>query len=281
MKILLTGRNGQVGRELQKVLQPLGSIIATDRIALDLGNNDSIRRVIRQTKPDMIVNSAAYTAVDKAESEPEIAMQVNGAAPGVMAEEAKRLGALLVHYSTDYVFDGGKQSPYTEDDTTNPLNVYGRSKRDGEMRIQASGCRHLILRTSWIYGLRGRNFLLTVLDKASKGERLRVVGDQFGVPNWNVTIARASRECLAGEGLFHLTASGMTSWYGFASAALKKVGGIEVQVEEIRTSEYPAAARRPGYSVLSSRKLEKSFGVRLPEWQDDLAAALALQAPRR
>lgn len=279
MKVLLTGRDGQVGWELERRLQERCDLVATDRKDLDLADADALRRAICAIRPDVIVNAAAYTAVDKAESERDAAAKINAIAPGVMAEEARRLGTLLVHYSTDYVFNGEKTSAYDEDDAPDPLNTYGRSKLEGEGRIRSAGCRHLIFRTSWIYGLRGRNFLLTVLNRARRGERLRIVGDQFGVPNWSATIARVTLQCLSGEGLFHLSASGMTSWYGFACAALRMVGGLDSRVDEISSSEYPTTARRPRYSVLSNRKLERTFGLRLADWQDDLAAALASQAP--
>ena len=276
MKILLTGRNGQVGWELEQSLRPLGTVLATDRSILNLQDNEAIRRVIRETSPDTIVNAAAYTAVDKAESEPQLARQINATAPGVMAEEAKRLGALLVHYSTDYVFDGEKRLPYSEDDRTNPLNVYGATKLEGETSIVESGCRYFILRTSWVYGMRGRNFLLTVLDRARKGEPLRIVGDQYGVPNWSARIAQATAKCLqkAGEGLFHLSANGVTSWYGFAQEALER-SGLRVSLEQIAADEYKAIARRPHYSALDNRKLVEAFSLELSDWRADLRAALA------
>ena len=188
MKILLTGKNGQVGWELQRTLAPLGEVVAVDRQALDLANPDAIRALIREVKPALIVNPAAYTAVDKAESEPELAMAVNGIAPGIMAEEAKRLGAAMIHYSTDYVFDGTQTSPYTEKDRPNPGNVYGKTKLAGEQAIQAVGVPHLILRTSWVYGSRGRNFLLTILRLAQERDELKIVDDQIGAP----TSSRAS-----------------------------------------------------------------------------------------
>ena len=196
MKILLTGRNGQVGWELERALAPLGEVVATDRSTLDLADPDAIRRVVREVKPEIIVNAAAYTAVDKAESEPELAMRINGFAPGVLAEEAKRLGALLVHYSTDYVFDGEKATPYVEEDEPNPINVYGRTKLAGERAIQASGCRHLILRTSWVYGARGKNFLLAILRKARDAQELRVVADQVGAPTSVELVARSTLAAL-------------------------------------------------------------------------------------
>ena len=276
MKILLTGRGGQVGSELLGKLKSAGEVIATGRAELDLADVDAIRRVVRETRPGLIVNAAAYTAVDKAESEPALAAKINAMAPGVLAEEAKRLGALLVHYSTDYVFDGEKNAPYVEDDAPRPLNAYGRTKLEGETRVRASGCRHLLLRASWVYGLQGRNFLLAILDRARRGERLRVVGDQVGAPTSSATIARVTVQCLKreGEGLFHLSASGATSWCGFARAALQ-IAGLENDVEEIATSEYPTAAQRPRYSVLANARLQRTFGLRLADWREDLVSVLS------
>ena len=196
-KILLTGKNGQVGWELERSLQPLGQVIAFDRSGLDLASPDSIRAVIREVKPELIVNPAAYTAVDKAESEPDLAMAVNGVAPGIIAEEAKRLGAALIHYSTDYVFDGTKAEPYTEDDVPKPINVYGKTKLAGEQAVQAIGVPHLIFRTSWVYGMRGKNFLLTILRMAKEKDELRIVDDQFGAPTWSRMIAETTAQVLA------------------------------------------------------------------------------------
>jgi dTDP-4-dehydrorhamnose reductase len=265
VKILLTGRDGQVGFELAKVLE--GNVAATDRAALDLFYPDLIRRTVRQERPELIINAAAYTAVEQAESEPDVAMEVNGVAPGVLAEEAKRLGALLVHYSTDYVFDGEKPAPYIESDATNPLNVYGRTKLEGEKRIAAAGCRHLILRTSWVYGPRGRNFLLTVL---KAGKNLKVVNDQLGAPTSSVAIARATLLCLKSklEGLYHLSAAGNTSWHGFAEAILGR------PVTAVSSAEYKAKARRPRNSVLDNGKLNRA-GVALADWRDGLKEVLA------
>jgi dTDP-4-dehydrorhamnose reductase len=276
LRILLTGRNGQVGWELERKLAPLGEVIATDRATLDLADPDAIRRVVREAKPQIIVNAAAYTAVDKAESEPELAMRINGFAPGVLAEEAKRLGALLVHYSTDYVFDGEKTTPYVEDDVPNPINVYGRTKLEGERAIQAAGGRHLILRTSWVYGARGRNFLLTVLRLARKGQELRVVGDQIGAPTWCRAVAEASAVVIptvlrepAVDALFHATNSGQTSWFGFAGEALRLMD-LRTPVRAIPASEYPTTTVRPVNSVLDSGKLRQIFGIALPDWQTSL-----------
>jgi dTDP-4-dehydrorhamnose reductase len=268
VRILLTGRNGQVGWELERALPPLGELIATDRTALDLSDAAAISKVVRNTKPDLIVNAAAYTAVDKAESEPGLAMQVNGVAPGVLAEEARRHGALLVHYSTDYVFDGEKSSPYVESDRANPLNVYGRTKLEGERRIGAAGCRHLILRTSWVYAPRGRNFFLTIAKKVRSGDDLRVVSDQRGVPTEARFVAQTTEALLRGgtEGMFHIVPSGATTWHGFATEIAQRLGA-EKMPRAIASSEYPTPARRPRNSVLDYTKLAGRLGARPPEWQ--------------
>lgn len=272
-----------VGWELEHSLAPLGELRAYDRAGLDLAQPDAIVARVREAKPQLIVNAAAYTAVDRAESEPELAMQVNGTAPGILAEEAKRAGALLVHYSTDYVFDGRKDGPYVEDDAPNPLGVYGRTKLAGERAIQASGCRHLILRTSWVYGLRGKNFLLTMLRLAQERPELRVVDDQFGAPTWCRHIATATAHlaesaCAADDGgLYHMTAAGSTSWCGFAREILA-ARGIATPVVPIATREYPTPARRPANSVLSSARLAARYGLRLPDWPVSLRACLSEQA---
>ena len=278
MRILLTGRQGQVGWELERALAPLGELVATERASLELADADAIRRVVRQAKPDLIVNAAAYTAVDRAESEPELAMRINGAAPGILAEEAKRLGALLLHYSTDYVFDGAKGAPYLESDAPNPLNHYGRSKLAGERAIVASGARHLILRTSWVYGLRGKNFLLTILARARSGAPLRVVDDQHGTPNWCREIAAATAQIVArhadAQGVYHMSAAGETTWHGFACAILQEAG-IGTDVQSVTTAEFSAAVARPRYSVLDSAKLAREFGIVLPDWRESLHRGMA------
>jgi dTDP-4-dehydrorhamnose reductase len=272
VKILLTGRAGQVGWELERALPLLGNVISTDRATLDLADADAIQKKFREVAPDIIVNAAAYTAVDKAESEPQRAMQVNGVAPGVMAEEAKRLGALLVHYSTDYVFDGTQSLPYVEDDAPNPISTYGKTKLAGERAVLASGCRHLILRTSWVYGPRGRNFYRSIVAKAAAGERLRVVDDQRGVPTTSRFLAEETLALLRkhADGLLHLVPSGETTWYGFAREIVKH----SVEVEPIKTGEFPTAARRPANAVLDNRKAAAILGRRLPDWRDDLAQTL-------
>ena len=271
MNVLLTGRNGQVGSELGTILQPA---VATDRAGLDLADPDAIRRLVREHKPDMIVNAAAYTAVDKAEEEPELAWRVNAVAPGVLAEEAKRLGALLVHFSTDYIFDGAKQSPYVEDDAPHPLGVYGRTKLEGEARIRACGCRHLIVRTAWVYG-RGANFVRAILRQADKGAPLRVVDDQFGAPTWARDIAEVSAR-LAGkgaEGTFHVSAAGRASWYEVALEILR-LTQRRVEVRAVSTAQYGARAPRPRYSVLDNGKLRANGFAPMGEWRARLAAHL-------
>ena len=278
MKILLTGRSGQVGWELERALPALGEVLATDRDTLDLADPDAIRRAVREGKPDVIVNAAAYTAVDRAESEPNLARQINAVAPGILAEEAKRAGALLVHYSTDYVFDGTKTSPYTEDDPPNPLNVYGRTKLEGERAIAASGCRHLILRTSWVYASRGKNFLLTVLRLAATQPELCVVDDQHGAPTWARDISHATLcllECpTLPTGQYHLTAAGQTTWYGFACEILR-VAQSNAKIKAIRTVEYTTPATRPANNVLSNAKLYCATALSMPDWSTSLAACLA------
>lgn len=284
MKILLTGKNGQVGRELEKTLSGLGSLIALDRQGLDLNSADAIRSLVRELKPDIIVNAAAYTAVDRAETEPGPAMQVNAIAPGILAEEALRLNALLVHYSTDYVFDGTRHSPYTELDPPNPLSQYGHSKLAGERAICAAASDFLILRTSWVYGAQGRNFLDTIQRLGSQREEISIVNDQFGAPTWSREIARATARIVQLylkhpdpqrlHGIYHLTAQGETTWFGFAQAAAQMglFSGLAQQPRllPISTEQYPAPARRPAYSVLSNEKLRDTFGFMLPHWEDSL-----------
>ncbi|WP_227242839.1 dTDP-4-dehydrorhamnose reductase [Paraburkholderia caribensis] len=283
--ILVTGVNGQVGFELARTLQGLGRVIAVDRSVLDLSNLDQVRSIVRETRPNLIVNPSAYTAVDKAETEAELAMRVNGEAPGVLAEEAKKLGATLIHYSTDYVFDGTKDDAYVETDVTNPQNVYGASKLAGEQAIQASGCAHLIFRTSWVYGTRGKNFLLTMLRLGADRPELKVVADQYGAPTWSNTIATLTAHIVAQPatskdsaewwrartGVYHLTAGGSTSWHGFASAIFDRAGLDNTpRVLPIPASDYPTPAKRPVNSRMSNDKLEQVFGLRAPLWDDAL-----------
>ena len=277
MKVLLTGRNGQVGYELERALAPLGEVIALDRARLDLSDPTAIQHVVRDARPEVIVNAAAYTAVDRAESEPALAGAVNAVAPGVFAEEARRCGALLVHYSTDYVFDGEKKTPYVEDDPARPLSVYGKTKLEGERAIQASGCRSLILRTSWVYGPRGHNFLKTVLRLARERSELRMVDDQIGAPTSSAAIALATVEmlgCAGPEGLFHMTASGETSWRGFAEAIVAS-NHLQVRVVGITSQDYPTPARRPRNSLLDNGKLKSAYGLALGSWQHQLDEVVA------
>lgn len=283
MKILVTGKTGQVGYELMRSLQPLGEVIGADRSMMDLADLDQVRDVIRKIKPDLIVNPAAYTAVDKAESEPELAMRINGLAPGVMAEEAKRLGAAMVHYSTDYVFDGTKPEPYTEKDRPCPINVYGESKLAGERAIAAAGVPHLIFRTSWVYGMRGKNFLLTMMRLAAERDTLRIVADQHGAPTWcrtlsDMTASVLSRANAASDraawwrdngGLYHLTSQGTTTWHGFADALLGQAER-KPKLVPISSSEYPTPAARPLNSQLSCTLLMQRFG-HVPQWREALA----------
>lgn len=274
-RILLTGIDGQVGWELQRSLQPLGEIISLNRSGLDLSDPDTVRRVVRSIKPAIIVNPAAYTAVDKAEIEVAQAFAINATAPGILAEEAKRLGALLVHFSTDYVFDGSKKEAYTESDAPSPLGNYGRSKLAGEQAIQLSGCRHLIFRTCWVYGLRGHNFLRTILKLASERDELRIVNDQIGSPTWSRFIADVTSLALARyagqQGIYHLAASESTSWYGFAreivnTAVLLGLISGSPAMTAISTNEYPTPARRPLNSRLDCTHLSNEFNLHMPNW---------------
>jgi dTDP-4-dehydrorhamnose reductase len=304
--ILLIGVNGQLGRELNTALPRVGEVAAFDRRRLDLTRPEEIRRAICDLRPALIVNAGGYTAVDQAESEATLARAVNAAAPAVLAEEAKKIGAGLIHYSTDYVFDGTKATPYEEDDPANPLNVYGRTKLEGERAIQASGAAHLIFRTSWVYGTHGRNFLLSILRLATQREELRVVRDQTGAPTLSREIARATAQILtqlsakqAGRislegvsGVYHMTAAGETSWYEFAKSILEEASGapaagpwfraategpplIARRVVPITAAEYRAPARRPAYSVLSNARLARTFSVQLADWRKQLHSVFA------
>ena len=297
MRILLTGTSGQVGWELQRSLMTFGEVICAGRevaspsLRIDLSAPDTIRAVIREVKPDLIVNPAAYTAVDKAESEPELAMAVNGIAPGVIAEEAKLLGAGIIHYSTDYVFNGTQATPYTEEDATDPQNIYGKTKLAGEQAIQAIGLPHIILRTSWVYGTRGKNFLLTMLKLGREREELKVVNDQMGAPTWSRMIAESTAQILtegkqelddflsSNSGVYHLTATGQTSWYDFAKTIFELDPNSSQQklknLLAIPSSEYPTPAKRPAYSSLDTSKISTQFGVALPNWQQSLELLLS------
>lgn len=282
MRILLIGTSGQVGHELQRTLAPLGEVRGYDYPELDLANAGAVSAVCRKVRPALIVNAAAYTAVDRAESEPAIAMAVNGTAPGVLAGEARRLGAVLVHYSTEYVFDGAKRTPYLESDVPGPLNEYGRSKLAGDLAIAASGCKHLIFRTTWVYGPRGRNFMLTMLSLAAGREELRVVADQRGAPTSSLFLADATARAIrsipekgVASGIYNLSAAGVTTWAQFAQAIFERAAasrpGLRVpRVVPIATSEYPTAARRPPYSVLAHRKFERAFGFAPTAWEAQL-----------
>ena len=275
MKVLLLGRRGQVGGELERLLRPVCELVALDSTELDVAKPQALVQCVRAVRPQAIVNAAAYTAVDRAESEPELAAAVNATAPGVLAEEARRLGAYMVHYSTDYVFDGRKRSPYVETDAPAPLSVYGRTKLQGEQAVRAAGARHAILRSGWIYAGRGRNFALTILEKARSAARLRVVDDQRGAPTWARDIAELSADLLARdeppEGTYHAAAAGETTWCEYAREILR-LAAIELPVEPIATSEYPAAAPRPAYSVLDSSLLARSTGVAaIGPWPERLA----------
>jgi len=291
-KIMLIGRNGQIGWELQRTLAPLAEVIALDQQQLDLYNPNQIREWVREIKPSLIINAAAYTAVDRAEEEPDKAMAVNGVAPGILAEEAKRIGAVIVHYSTDYVFDGTKTIPYTEQDEPNPLNAYGKTKLAGERALQALEVPHIILRTSWIYGMRGKNFLLTILKLLeSKREEIRIVDDQIGAPTWCRIIAEATAQIILKDsalireksGIYHLSAGGQTSWCGFAGEIMKYPSHINhhtSHLHPIPSSDYPTPARRPAYSVLSNDKLKEIFGIMLPDWKHELELALETDSRR-
>ncbi len=290
--ILLTGADGQVGWELRRTLAPLGDVVACTRGQLDLSDADAIRRVIGEVKPNLIVNAAAYTAVDQAEEEPELAMAINGTAPGLIAEAALRLGAAVVHYSTDYVFDGAISRPYREDDATGPLGVYGRTKLAGEQALEQSGAVVLVLRTGWIYGCRRRNFLLTIQRLARDRDVLRVVEDQVGAPTWSRLLAEATAQILSagGEdfaehlhehgGVHHISCAGSTSWYGFARRILELSSAGEssnARVEAIESADYPTPAQRPAYSVLDNSRVRGTLGIRLPNWERTLELALAEQ----
>ena len=285
--ILLIGRIGQVGWELRRTLAPLGRIIAVDFPDIDLTDGASIQKWVRETSPRVVVNAGAYTAVDKAESEAERCQLINGVAPGILAEEAKRANALMVHYSTDYIFDGTKRAPYVEDDAPNPLGAYGRSKLAGDRAIQEVGVPHLIFRLCWVYGARGQNFMLTIMRLAREREKLRVVDDQVGCPTWSRMIAEttalalkqvfnsADRDSLIGT--YHLAATGQTSWRGFAQAIVDSMpaeGKKCAVVQPITTAEYPLPAKRPAFSVLSCEKLHRSFSLRLPAWNESLKQVL-------
>ncbi|MEZ5631961.1 MAG: dTDP-4-dehydrorhamnose reductase [Burkholderiaceae bacterium] len=294
MKVLLLGKNGQVGWELQRSLAPLGELVALDRqgapgLVGDVSDLEGLAATVRALRPQLIVNAAAHTAVDKAESEPDLARRLNAEAPAVLAREAAACGALLVHYSTDYVFDGSGERPWREGDATGPLGVYGRTKLEGEQAIAASGCRHLILRTSWVYAARGGNFAKTMLRLARERERLTVIDDQWGAPTGAELIADVTAQAAARlrqapgkAGLYHLAAAGATTWFEYAKYVLAEAQraqpAIEMKVTEvtpIATRDYPTPARRPHNSRLDCTRLQAAFDLRLPPWQDGVRRMLA------
>lgn len=314
-RILLIGKNGQVGHDLQRLLPAYGELTAVDRQQLDLAAPDAIRRGVQEIRPQIIINAAAYTAVDQAEKDELAARAINAIAPGILAEQAKQVGAALIHYSTDYVFDGTKTTPYEEDDPPNPLGAYGRTKLEGEQAIRDSGVAHLIFRTAWVYSTRGKNFLLTILRLATQREELRIVNDQIGAPTLSHELAEATAkvlsqlpamknasmdESLAGlGGTYHMTAGGATNWYEFATTILDDASAsiqgkkrawlltalngaplVTRRVVPITTAEYPTPARRPPYSVLSNERLEKTFGIRLPDWNTQLRRVFEVSAER-
>jgi dTDP-4-dehydrorhamnose reductase len=297
MKLLLTGKHGQVGFELQRALAPLGEIVAVDLADCDLSRPETIRQLVRDTRPDVIVNPAAYTAVDKAETERELAVAVNAVAPGIFGEEAAKLGALVIHYSTDYVFDGTKQGAYVEDDATNPQSVYGLTKRDGELALQAANPRHLILRTSWVVGAHGGNFAKTMLKLATDRDSLSVVADQWGAPTSAALLADLAAHLIRQQrgnqdgfpyGTYHCVAGGETNWCDYARYVIREAikAGKPLKVEPgsikpITTADYPTPAKRPANSRLATRKFRETFGLELPHWQAGLDHILQqiLRAP--
>ncbi|QOY63984.1 dTDP-4-dehydrorhamnose reductase [Lysobacter sp. H21R4] len=293
VRLLLIGGNGQVGHELRRALPPLGEVVVTSRDgrlsdgglceALDLGQPDTVGALIERIAPDVVVNAAAYTAVDRAEDEPELAHRVNAESPARIAEACARMGARLVHYSTDYVFDGQGRRPYREDDPTAPLGVYGASKLAGEQAIERSGAKHLILRTAWVYGLHGGNFLRTMLRLASERDELRVVADQVGSPTpaWLIADVTAAmlRRGKDTSGMFHLVSTGQTSWHGFAEAIMEEAAEVGLltrkpRVLPISTAEFPTRAARPAYSVLDTARLAAQFELELPDWRSALVETL-------
>ncbi|MGB2832311.1 MAG: dTDP-4-dehydrorhamnose reductase [Methylotenera sp.] len=292
MKILLLGKNGQVGWELQRSLAPLGELIALDSRSVDFcgdfNNLEGLAQTIRAIAPDVIVNAAAHTAVDKAESEPALAHTINALAPGVLAQEAKRCGAWLIHYSTDYVFDGSGETPWLETDATGPLGVYGESKLAGEAAIIASGCKHLIFRTSWVYAARGGNFAKTMLKLAQERDALKVINDQIGAPTGADLLADITAHAIRTaiqrpevSGLYHLVASGQTSWHGYANFVIDfaRQAGIEIKVASeaiapVPTSAFPTPAKRPLNSRLNTSKLQQTFNLNLPNWQSGVMRML-------
>jgi dTDP-4-dehydrorhamnose reductase len=297
VRILLTGVTGQVGGELLRTLGPLGEVVAPSRGEMDLANQSSVREMIRSVKPRWIVNPGAYTAVDKAESEPELAYAINAEAVRAIGDEARVIGAGVIHFSTDYVFDGSGNTPYRETDATGPVSVYGASKLAGELALVESGAGHTIFRTSWVYAARGKNFLLTILKLAREREKLRVVADQHGAPTWSRDLARLTAEVIGqcegraqgGKlapmldevgGVYHAAGAGETTWYGFATEAVRlqqeREPGVRfAELEAISTAEYPTPARRPANSRMNCEKLAERFGWKMMDWRESLQKVLA------
>ncbi len=288
--ILVTGGTGQVGFELCRMLSPFGQVLAPRRTELDLESTDSIRRFVREARPSLIVNAAAYTAVDRAEEESDRALRINGEAPGVLAAEARRIGTAIIHYSTDYVFDGKKKAAYVESDSTDPINVYGRTKLVGEQAVRDAGGAWLILRCSWVYSMRGTNFLRTMLRLGAERPILDVVNDQLGSPTWAREIAHATAAIMGSpgitldhltgilqesSGIYHLSAAGSTSWFGFARAIFDGSTGLAPAVRPIPSTAFETAARRPSNSVLDNSLLYRVFGIQMPIWEDQLDRCLA------
>jgi len=299
-RFLVTGEGGQVGEALRRTLAPLGEVVIPTLAELDLTDTDAIRNWMREVRPRWVVNAAAHTAVDKAESEPELAFAINATAPGVLAEEAKKIGAAVVHYSTDYIFNGSKKTPWVESDPAGPLNVYGESKLAGELAVSCSGAAYFTFRTSWVYGATGNNFVRSILKLAREREHLRIVADQHGAPTWSFELARMTADvigqierlaeqgkCSLSEvalplsGVYHATGSGETTWYGFAAQSIAELQKREPEtklasVEPIPTSEYPTPAKRPMNSLLDCSKLERTFGWRMPDWRESVATVVGL-----
>jgi len=296
-RVLLTGASGQVGLELLKTLAPLGEVVAPGRGEMDLADEASVRRQIREVQPRWIVNPAAYTAVDKAESEPELAYAINEAAVRAIGEEAQKIGAGVIHFSTDYVFDGTGTKAYVEDDPTGPISVYGASKLAGEKALAASGAGHMIFRTSWVYGATGKNFLLTILKLAREREKLRIVADQYGAPTWSRDLAKMTARAIdwteasargielkdalpRWSGVYHAAGAGETTWFGFAAEAVRLAGERDpgaklAELEGITTAEYPTPAKRPSNSRMNCDKLAASFGWKMMDWKDSLREVMA------
>jgi dTDP-4-dehydrorhamnose reductase len=295
-RILITGSTGQVGGALVQTLTGMGNVFAPNRAELDLASPDSIRQVMRDFQPNWVINPAAYTAVDKAESEPDAAHAINTTSPAILGEEAARIGAAVLHFSTDYVFDGAKPTPYVETDSTAPLNVYGSTKLAGEQALAASGAAYAVFRTSWVYGATGKNFLLTILRLARERETLRIVGDQHGAPTWSHDLASLAAHVIQRNptpaafkdlsGVYHATSSGETTWAGFASEAIARLQAAEpsaklATIEPIPTAEYPTPARRPHNSRLNCTRLTQTFGFTMPDWRDSLTKVLAQLPPQK